>query len=195
MAYLFDFAQLRRGLFQSVTLGGTSASLLPLVNVDVSHKAFPKPYNSLIELLHDMDGEYSKPNRRFVGDLTQPLSRDAANKLHDHLFGLELCYCSDRTNKRIYKYFQLGKAPADEKFESEVNGVKIIKSVQQYFDNDLNCRPIRFPNLQCIRLGNKNRFISVPMEYCAIFGTQVSVNGMLLEIKKKKQQKTFFYEK
>lgn len=164
---LRDFAELRKGLFQSVTIARDGKSLRPLLNVDVSNKAFPKPYNSLIDLLRDMNDEYSTRNRRYEVDLMRPLNQDAAEKLHAHLSGLELCYCSDGTNKRIYRYFQLGKIPAEETIEIERDGRKMTTTVKKYFDNDLR-RTICFPNLQCIRLGNKKTFISVPMEYCAI---------------------------
>lgn len=174
MPYLKDFAELRKGLFQSVVIAENGKLLRPLLNVDVSHKAFPVPYNSLIDLLHDMVEEYSTQRRRFEIDLNRPLIGDAALKLHAHLSGLELCYCSDGTNKTIRKYFELGDVPAKETFDIEKDGKKIgTKTVKKYFADDLK-RPIKFPGLQCIRLGNKKRYISVPMEYCAILSTQVS---------------------
>lgn len=147
--------------------------ILPLLNVDVSNKAFPKPYDSLIDLLRDMGGEYSTRNRAYEVDLSMPLTEDAARKLHAHLSGLELCYCSDGTNKMIRKYFELGKVPAEERFEIERDGTRTQTTVKAYFAGELR-RQIRYPNLECIRLGNRTHFISVPMEYCAILGNQVS---------------------
>lgn len=174
--YLGDFAELRKGLFQSVTLGhdaGNRKILKPLLNVDVSNKAFPKPYNSLIDLLRDMEHEYSTQKRSYVIDPAKPLSADVMARLHAHLSGLELQYCSDGTNKTIRKYFELGPVPAQETFVIERNGKKAETTVQNYFDGELK-RGIRYRNLPCIRLGNKTQHISVPMEYCAILGNQVS---------------------
>lgn len=184
LPYLYDFAQLRKGLFQSVTIAGSGKFIQPLLNVDVSNKAFPIPYNSLIDLLRDMKNEYSTRNRVYEVDLTRPLSKDAEEKLHAHLAGLELCYCSDGTNKRIHKYFGLGEIPAKETFEMERDGKKMKTTVQKYFDGELK-RPIKFPNLQCFRLRNRTGFISVPMEYCAIL-EQVS-------FKKKKNPEKYPY--
>lgn len=187
LPYLKDFAELRKGLFQSVVLGGNRKRLLPLLNVDVSNKAFPAPYNSLIDLLRDMKDEFSTRNREFVVDLSGPLNDDVAKKLHAHLSGLELCYCSDGTNKTIRKYFELGEVPAKETFDIERDGRKTRTTVQKYFDGELR-RQIRYRNLQCIRLGNRTHYISVPMEYCAILGNQVS-------LKKKERKKCIFFSK
>lgn len=172
---LKEFAELRKGLFQSVVLGENMKALLPLLNVDVANKAFPKPYSSLIHLLEDMRNEYSTRNRAYVVDLQSPLHQDATKKLHAHLSGLDLCYCSDGTNRIIRKYFELGKPPAQETFEIDRDGRRTRTTVQQYFDVELR-RQIRYPHLQCIRLGHRDRYISVPMEYCAILGNQVSLN-------------------
>lgn len=174
LPYLGDFAELRKGLFQSVVIAENGKYLRPLLNVDVSHKAFPVQYDSLIYLLQDMEHEYSTQRRRFVVDLTRPLNEETQSKLHAHLVGLELCYCSDGANKRIYKYFELGKVPAKESFEMNRDGRQIATTVEKYFAEELQ-KPIQYHNLQCIRLGNKRSFISVPMEYCAILSTQVSV--------------------
>lgn len=175
---LRDFYELRKGLFQSVVLGHDAQNrkmILPLLNVDVTNKAFPIPYNSLIDLLRDMPDEYSTRNRRFDVDLTRPLTDDVARKLHTHLAGLDLCYCSDGMNKIVKKYFELGKVPAQETFEmNEEDGTKTRTTVENYFRNNLR-RQIRYPNLQCIRMGNRTHFISVPLEFCSII-IQVSLN-------------------
>lgn len=175
---LGDFYDLRKGLFQSIALGHDAQNrkmILPLLNVDVTNKAFPRPYNSLIHLLEDMPEEYSTRNRRFDRvNLDQPLTEDVARRLHTHLSGLDLLYCSDGTNKLVKKYFELGKVPAQETFELTKDKKKIRTSVQDYFRAELR-RPIRYPNLQCVRLGPRNNFISVPMEYCSII-IQVSLS-------------------
>lgn len=155
--------------------------LRPLLNIDVTYKAFPKPFGSLIDLLHDMEREYSTPKQIFVVDLSRPLNDKVKSKLHAHLSGLELCYCSDGKNRRIYKYFEMGNVPAEEKFQMNKNDKKIATNVRAYFAEELK-RPIKHHNLQCIRLGNKMKYISVPMEYCAILGTQVS--GYTFDLKR-----------
>lgn len=168
---LRDFYELRQGLFQSIALGHDAKNrklILPLLNVDVTNKAFPIPYNSLIHLLEDMPAEYSTRNRQFPRiDLSRPLNDDVAGKLHRHLSGLDLMYCSDGTNKSVRKYFELGKVPAQEIFEMTKDDKKVRISVLDYFRNELR-RPIQYPNLQCIRLGQRTNYISVPMEFCSI---------------------------
>lgn len=171
--YLADFAELRKGLFHSVVIAENGKQYRPLLNVDVSHKAFPKPYRNLIDLVLDMEKEYSTQRRRFEVDVKKPLNQAICDKLNAHLAGLELCYCSDRVNRRMYKYCELGQEPARESFTVQVDGRPVRKTVQAYFA-ELQ-RPIRYPNVQCIRLGPRNNTISVPMEYCAILGNQVSV--------------------
>lgn len=173
--YLGDFAELRKGLYQSVALGHHAddrKKLLPLLNVDVSNKAFPQSFNRIIDLLLAMKAEYSPRDRRFVLDLNGQLSDYVAEKLHTHLSGLELCYCSDGTNKTIKRYVELGMVPAEEAIEIKRNDKKIGTTVQKYFD-ELK-RRIQYRNLPCIRMGSKKDYIAVPMEYCAILGNQVS---------------------
>lgn len=182
LPYLRDFYELRKGLFQSVALGHDAQNrkiILPLLNVDVTNKAFPVPYNSLIDLLKDMPDEYSTRYRRFDPiDLDKPLTDDVAWRLHNHLSGLDLLYCSDGTNKFVKKYFELGKVPAEETFEMGKDGKKTKTNVLNYFRDELK-RKITYPNLQCIRLGQRNNFISVPMEFCSII-IQVSLNLFFL---------------
>lgn len=178
---LRDFYELRKGIFQSVALGHNAQNrklILPLLNVDVSNKAFPIPYNSLIHLLEDMPNEYSTRNREFPRiDLNRPLNADVAEKLHRHLAGLDLLYCSDGTNKSVRKYFELGRVPAQETFEMTKDGRTQRISVENYFRNELR-RRIQYPNLQCIRLGQRTNFISVPMEFCSII-IQVSFESLV----------------
>lgn len=80
--YLGDFYELWLGLFQSVVLGN-----IPLLNVDVNHKAFPKRYNSLIDMFPDM-----QQDMRMNIDPNQPLDRFVVQALQKHLGGLEICY-------------------------------------------------------------------------------------------------------
>lgn len=153
-----DFYELWLGLFQSVVLGA-----VPLLNVDVNHKAFPKRYNNMLELLRDMEQDL-----RCRIDPSQPLDRMVISALERHLAGLEIIYRGPGGDK-IYKFFRLGSDPATERFTTE-NGEQ--KTILQYY-RETN-RNIQYPQLPCIKLGNTIRSICVPMEMCGIPDTQVN---------------------
>lgn len=146
---------------------------IPLLNVDVCHKAFPKRYNSLIELLADMGRELSTRNRQVQIDLDRPLPQNAEEKLVAHLKGLEICYNRDANDKKIYKFYELGNIPAQEMFTLRRDGLEERKSVSDYF-REIN-RSIRYPGLPTIRLGRRDNYISVPMEFCSISDDQVRI--------------------
>lgn len=168
MPSIKEHYELRSGLHQRILLGEENGSICPLLNVDVTHRAFPQEYTSLIDLLHDIPKEHTTP--RCVIDLKRQLNGTAAKKLAAHLLGLEICYKFDEMNNGILKFLDLGNKPAYE-IKSRENGTE--KTVLQYFD-ERNLR-IKYPNLQCIRLVSGKRHISVPIEYCSILGEQVSV--------------------
>lgn len=154
--YLGDFYELWLGLFQSVVLGN-----VPYLNVDVNHKAFPKRYESMVDLLRDMQDDRTRI------DLNRPLDRFVVNALERHLAGLEICYRGPGSSK-IYKFMRVVNDPANERF-TDANGQQ--KTILQYF-RETN-RNIQYPQLQCLRLGNALRSIVVPMELCSIPDTQV----------------------
>lgn len=156
--YLGDFYELWLGLFQSVVLGH-----IPLLNVDVNHKAFPKRYNTLLDLLPDMEQDL-----RININPNQALDRNAISALERHLGGLEIIYRGPG-NSRIYKFMRLRGSPANERFRAE-NGEE--KTILQYF-RDTN-RNIKYPQLPCLQLGNTVKSIIVPMEFCGIPDTQVN---------------------
>lgn len=157
--YLGDCYELWLGLFQSLVLGS-----VPFLNVDVNHKAFPKRYNSIIDLLEDLGQDM-----RTQINPNQPLDRYVEQALSRHLSGLEMCYNTATTQKILYKFMSLARDPANERFTLE-NGQQ--KTVLQYF-RETN-RQIRFPNLPCIKMGNTIKNITVPMEFCSIPDTQVN---------------------
>lgn len=153
---------LRSGLYQRLLFDEKDGAIRPLLNVDVKHRAFPCSYPNLIDLLHAIQKEHKAP--RLVIDFKQPLNKNAAKILTDHLTGLEICYKDDTNNNGILKFLELGHRPAKEGKD---------KTVQRYFaEHGLR---IKYPELQCIRLGIKQRYISVPLEYCTILGDQVSI--------------------
>ncbi|KAJ6641425.1 Protein argonaute-2, partial [Pseudolycoriella hygida] len=151
--YLGDFSELWLGLFQSLVLGEVA-----FLNVDVNHKAFPKRYGSLVDLLRDM---------RMNIDPSRGIHRDVEFALAKHLGGLEICY-NGKGQKRIYKFVEIARKPNDVKFILE-NGQET--SVLQYFQSI--GRHIEYPNLPCIRLGNTIKSHIVPMEFCSIPDRQV----------------------
>lgn len=157
--YLGDFYELWLGLFQSLVFGE-----MPLLNVDVNHKAFPKRYNSLLDLLKDMENDL-----RTQIDINRQLEYNVCEALKRHLGGLEICYTNSATGaKRIYKFMSMDKLPGELTFALE-NGERT--NVLNYFRN--SGRPIKYPNLPCIKLGNSVKNQSVPMEFCSIPDTQV----------------------
>lgn len=166
--YLGDFYELWLGLFQSVVLGN-----VPLLNVDVNHKAFPKRYATLIDLITDMEQDL-----RMRIDLNRPLERSAMFALEKHLAGLEICYNGPGDSK-IYKFMRVVNDPANERFTT-ANGEQ--KTILQYF-RETN-RSIRYPSLPCIKLGNTVKSIVVPMELCSIPDTQVGIYILLLNRQK-----------
>lgn len=145
---LGDFYQLWLGLFQSLVLGK-----LPLLNVDVNHKAFPKRYDTLVDLWNEMQGDYN-----------------IENALARHLSGLEICYTNPGTNaKRIYKFISVERTPQNCQFTLE-DGRQT--NVLEYFRT--TGRQINHPNLPCIKIGSTIRSHTIPLEFCSIPDTQVN---------------------
>lgn len=153
--YLGDFYELWLGLFQSVVLGN-----VPLLNVDVNHKAFPKRYNSLVDMFPDMERDL-----RLSINPNQPLDRNVLFALERHLSGLDICY----NGMQVQKFQSVADTPDRERFTDDKGQQKTIA---QYF-KDTN-RTIRYPSLPCIKIGNTVRSITVPMELCSIPDTQVN---------------------
>lgn len=148
-----DFYELWLGLFQSTVLGE-----IAFLNVDVNHKAFPKRYASLVDLLQDMGNIPTN----------QPLDRKDEDALRRHLAGLEICYNVPNAKGMVYKFMRMEGPPESVRFKME-SGEE--KSIGQYFRD--SGRRIQYPNLNCIRLGNTIKSICVPMEFCSIPDTQV----------------------
>lgn len=133
---------------------------VPFLNVDVNHKAFPKRYPTLIDLLKDIDNRI---------DLNRALDRNVEYALRQHLKSLEIVYNKPHDKAMIYKFMDIVGNPANVRFTLE-NGQQ--KTILQYFQE--TGRPIAHPNLPCIKLGNTIKNITVPFEMCGIPDTQVS---------------------
>lgn len=157
--------ELRSGLHQRIILDEKDGSICPLLNVDVKHRAFPKQFTTLIDLLYAIHKDQT--TSRCIFDVKKPLNADMAKKLKAHLSGLEIRYKIDDMNNGISKFLGLGNKSAFEKtWENDSP-----KMIQQYFD-ERNLR-IKYPLLPCIQLKGVKRHISVPLECCSILGDQV----------------------
>lgn len=174
---LGDGFELRLGLFQSVVLGFDELYL----NVDVSHKAFPKRYDSFIELLKDM---------QLNVDFSEPLQDQIIDRLRRQISGLDVCYTQPGSGTKTIRKF-MNIEPKPDSVEFELNGVSM--TVQAYF-NDREMR-IQYPELPCIRIGNRDHNIIVPIEFCSISDAQVKTIkfsfGLLLCALKRKLTKCF----
>lgn len=170
--YLGDCFELWLGLFQSLCLGK-----IPLINVDVNHKAFPKRYNDLTDMLRDMERDEQEKRARdrrnqggpqFRIDLNRPLDRFILNAVENFLKGLEICYTNTKTGvQRIYKYMSLERSPDQVTFSLGNQQTTVLK----HFQN--TGRKIQYPALPCIKIGNSLNNQIVPMEFCSIFNKQV----------------------
>lgn len=152
--YLGDFFELWLGLFQSTVLGAQI-----YLNVDVAHKAFPKRYASLLDLLDQIQDE-----RRI--NLSSAL-----DGMETHLSGLDVLYKTpgNAGKMRVYKFMGLVGTPNQERF-TDMNGREL--TVAEYFGEQNY--PIRWPDLPCVKLGNTIKSITVPMEHCSLSDRQVS---------------------
>lgn len=171
LPYLKEHYELRSGLYQRIVSGEKDGQIRPMLNVDAKHRAFPKPYTNLVDLLHAIAKE-----QRLKIDLTKQLNSKAMKSLISHLEGLEICYKFDETDNGVLKFLELGNKPRYE-IKSSRNGIK--KMVEQYCDE--HGLRIKNPHLQCLRLGSQDRNISVPIEFCSIVGDQVSMQQRLLD--------------
>lgn len=152
--YLGDFFELWLGLFQSTVLGSQI-----YLNVDVTHKAFPERYASLVHLLEQIQKEQNCDQR------------NALHYMQSHLYGLDVIYKTpgDAGKKRVHKFMALVGQPNEERFK-DCNGREL--TVASYFA-ELKY-PINCPNLPCVKLGNTIKSITVPMEHCSLSSSQVS---------------------
>lgn len=137
---------------------------VPFLNVDVNHKAFPKRYNSFIDLIKDI-----AQDQRQNADVSRGLDERMQNSIHRHLSGLDVMYTKPGTNPMIYKYLALVRNPAQETF-TLADGKS--SSIAKYFQD--NKVQIKYPNLPCVKMGSTVKSITVPMEFCSIPDSQVN---------------------
>lgn len=161
--YLGDYFELWYGLFQSTVLGD-----MPFLNVDIAHKAFPKSYTSLIDIFTDM-----QQDRRFQNGINtnRPIDNDVKDALKKHLSGLDIHYTSPKDGQ-IYerKFASVENPPGQIMFQKDDKNISVL----EYFEKTLN-KKIQYPQMPCIKMGNRIRTITVPIEFCSLSNAQVSL--------------------
>lgn len=167
--YLGDYFELWLGLFQSTILGD-----IPFLNIDIAHKAFPKRYGSLVDLLEDMKQDFRVG--RLV-NVTRPLDVQVCDAMHKHLAGMDIIYRKTRESSGLErKFLGVAEIPSRVFFEATrtVNGKeeKHKTNVQDYFKS-IGIQ-IKYPHLPCIKMGNTIKSVTVPMEFCSVSDAQVS---------------------
>lgn len=161
--YLDDGCELRLGLFQAVALGNEF-----VLNVEVIHKAFPRRYDSLIDMFKDM-------RLKFPIDQKRSLDKEVIDALKRRLAGLDICYTQPGSGlKKVRKFMDVDEKPSKVIF-FDSNGVQT--NVLKYFKD--RRMEIEYLELPCIKIGNRERNISVPMEFCSISDGQVKTFRMI----------------
>lgn len=159
--YLGNGSELWLGLFQAVVRGNKL-----YLNVDVSHKAFPKRYEDLFMYLRDLEGDL-----RARIDLNKQLDRRVVDELQRFLSGLDVCYTQPGTGlKTVRKFLRVGETPAFSRFEFEGKQTTVLK----YFTE--RGMKIKYEEMPCLEIGSRDKPIAVPMEFCSILDAQVKPN-------------------
>lgn len=173
---LGDHFDLWLGLFQSVVLGNRV-----LLNVDITHKGFPKRYDSLAELWDIIEASEK--------DAYRP--KDPKNVMAEHLNGLNIIYNQPGHpgTKKMYKFRGIHVKPREANFVDN-NGNR--KTIEDYFRQQYPKFSIRRPELPCIQLGQTGR-VMVPMEFCAISDRQVYSSFPHNNLLMLKQNKNIFF--
>lgn len=139
---------------------------MPFLNVDVAHKAFPKRYRNLLDLIEDISQDM-----RCRTDFTRPLDYKIISELRRHLSGMDICYKGPGATDggKIYKFASVVEKPAQVRFNQDGRETNVLLYFQSRQPNS-----IRFPEMPCLKLGNNVRNISVPIEFCSLSDAQVS---------------------
>lgn len=156
--YLGDYFQLWLGLFQSTVLGD-----MAYLNVDIQHKAFPSMYDRLTDLVQDIQRDSrTNPN------LNAPLDSRVYDTLRRHLSGLDIRYMlGDKGYER--KFLGLEAPPSQYKFDKDGT----LVTIEAYLRTTYNYA-VKYPQIPCIKMGNPNKSMVVPLELCSLNNKQVS---------------------
>lgn len=135
------------GLFQSALLGSK-----PFLNIDVSHKAFPRggPVLDVVAALNRSSVPASLPD--WLG-----------REVHDYLKGMEVIYTGPDGVGKTYKYNGLKGSASSQRFKLE-DGTEM--TIAAYLQR--KGYRVKFPDLPVMHVGSTIRNIMVPMEMCAI---------------------------
>ncbi|KAK4880334.1 hypothetical protein RN001_008480 [Aquatica leii] len=152
------------GFYQSAILGWK-----PFLNVDVSHKAFPKEIHVLDAIQEVCDRYYQ---------LTAPLERENFEVVNKFLRNLKVIYeiPGQPSSRRIMRINELDRPAAQARFKNENN---IEMTVADYFQRIKNVK-LKFAHLPCLWVGSKQRDprILLPPEFCTIVEGQVTNRTM-----------------
>ncbi|KAK4880345.1 hypothetical protein RN001_008491 [Aquatica leii] len=155
------------GFYQSAILGWKA-----FLNVDISHKPFPKSIHVLDAIQEICYQDYR---------LTDPLERanfEAVNKFLKHL---KVIYQipGQPSSRRTAQINQLDRPAAQARFKYEDN---VEMTVVDYFQRKKRVK-LRYPHLPCLSVGNKQRDypILLPPEFCTIVEGQVIKRTMTSE--------------
>ncbi|XP_050665105.1 protein argonaute-2-like isoform X2 [Leptidea sinapis] len=150
---LGDGLEMWTGLFQSAIF--TSA---PFINIDVAHKGFPK-FMTLIDVLTN---EFRLDPRRPLED------QRGTDALYHYLKGLRVTATitdagSSRVQKREFICNGLVKPASRMEFKLGDDGKSKTITVEKYFA-EVKGQRLRYPNLNCMWVGPRNKQIYYPME-------------------------------
>uniref|UniRef100_A0A1B0F9L7 Piwi domain-containing protein n=1 Tax=Glossina morsitans morsitans TaxID=37546 RepID=A0A1B0F9L7_GLOMM len=162
---LGDGYEMYTGIYQAAILGE-----VPLLNVDISHKSFPKP-QSLVQCLKDykIDPRYTMEDNRTRKFIQQFLKGICITYTPPPSFG---------ALPKIYKVLDIDDEPARITFTMDDGKETTVKD---YFTAK-GCL-LQYPSLNCIKAGTKKREMSLPMEFCSVAENQVLNDGSM-QVKK-----------
>uniref|UniRef100_A0A1A9Z3D6 Uncharacterized protein n=1 Tax=Glossina pallidipes TaxID=7398 RepID=A0A1A9Z3D6_GLOPL len=152
---LGDGYEMYTGIYQAAILGE-----VPLLNVDISHKSFPKT-QSLIQYLK----ECGIDTNRTIEDYRMKKT------ILQFLKGIDIVYAPPASFGALpkkKKVFDIGDAPAKTFFTLD-DGTKM--NVKDYFQSK-GCI-LQYPYLNCITSGSTTKKIALPMEFCSVAEDQV----------------------
>uniref|UniRef100_A0A1Y1MI53 Uncharacterized protein n=1 Tax=Photinus pyralis TaxID=7054 RepID=A0A1Y1MI53_PHOPY len=164
MIDLGEGMEMYNGVYQSAVLGWK-----PFLNVDVSHKAFPKTMN-VVDLVEQVCGSYYKRENS--------LTRQNYKVVNNFMKMLKIVYMipNQPNSKRIVRVNELDRPASEAWFRNEEN---IEMTVADYFANVKQAR-LTYPHLPCLWVGSRQRQpkILLPMEFCTIEANQVTNRKM-----------------
>ncbi|XP_031339668.1 protein argonaute-2-like isoform X1 [Photinus pyralis] len=164
MIDLGEGMEMYNGVYQSAVLGWK-----PFLNVDVSHKAFPKMMH-VLDMVQEVCGSYYQ--------LTQPLVHQNHDAVNRFMKMLKVVYMipNQPNSRRIMRVNELDSPAKDARFRNEQN---VEMTVADYFAK-VKQVPLRYPHLPCLWVGSRQRQprILLPMEFCTIEPNQVTNRQM-----------------